>query len=182
MEEEDIIAAATDLVTRELEKKKAEDVAALVKIRELAKGIEVHVSSKAWEDAGISAQQVVKAAEEVQDLVTSEAGSLLLVAGELEKTTVEVQEENASCSEVVNSEASRGNPDSLHNAEIINIESSSTFVSVSTTLSSLSTSSDFDDIALCSMYTNLNKGLSPSTKLHKKSADNTPMSLSTQLF
>lgn len=24
------------------------------------------------------------------------------------------------------------------------------------------------------MYTNLNKGLSPSTKLHKKSADNTP--------
>lgn len=79
MEEEDNIAAATGLVTRELEKKKAEDAAALANIWELAKGIEVPVSSIAREDVGISAHQVVKAAEKVQDLVTSEVGSLLVI-------------------------------------------------------------------------------------------------------
>jgi hypothetical protein len=71
--EEDQIAAATDLVTREVKKKKIEDAAALEKIRELAKGIEVPVSSIAKEDGGTFAQQVVQPTEEVQELVTSEA-------------------------------------------------------------------------------------------------------------
>jgi hypothetical protein len=79
MEEEDQIAAATDLVAREVKKKKTEDVVALEKIRELAKGIEVPVSSIAREDVGVSAQQVVKATEEVHNLVTSEARSLLMI-------------------------------------------------------------------------------------------------------
>jgi hypothetical protein len=50
-EEEEQIAVATDLVTREVKKKKMEDAAALEKIRELAKGIEVPASSIAKEDA-----------------------------------------------------------------------------------------------------------------------------------
>ncbi|RHN51788.1 hypothetical protein MtrunA17_Chr6g0472821 [Medicago truncatula] len=58
-EDEEHIVAATDLVIRELEKKKAEDVAALTKIRELAKGIEVPISSIAREDVGTT--------EEVQE-------------------------------------------------------------------------------------------------------------------
>jgi hypothetical protein len=69
-EDEEQIVAATDLVMRELEKKKAEDATTLVEIKELAKGIEVPVSSIAKEDAGVSAHQVVKATEEVQELVT----------------------------------------------------------------------------------------------------------------
>jgi hypothetical protein len=69
--DEEQIEAATDLVSRELKKKKkAEDAATLAKIRELAKGIEVPVSSIARVDAGVSAQQVVKTTEEVQELVT----------------------------------------------------------------------------------------------------------------
>ncbi|RHN51733.1 hypothetical protein MtrunA17_Chr6g0472141 [Medicago truncatula] len=161
---------------RKLKKKKAEDAVALAKIRELPKGIEVPVSSIAREDAGISAQQVVKATEDVQDLVTSKGGSLLLIDGELEKTTEEVQEGNAGCFEALNSEASRGNPDSPHSTDVINIESSSIFVSLSTTLSSSSTSSDYDDIPLGKIYTTINKGLSPSTKLHKKPVDSSTLS------
>jgi nucleotide-binding universal stress UspA family protein len=55
-EDEEQIVAATDLVTRELKNKKAEDAAALAKIRELAKEIGVPVSSIAREDAGVGAQ------------------------------------------------------------------------------------------------------------------------------
>jgi len=117
-EYEEQIEAATDLVTRELKKKKAEDAVTLSKIRELAKGIEVPASSIARENAGTIAQQIVKAAEEVQELVTSEAGSMLMIAGE--KSDVEVQ-----MKKVVTSEAAQGNPDSLHSANIVEIESSS---------------------------------------------------------
>jgi hypothetical protein len=69
-EDEEKIVAVTDLIMRELEKKKAEDATTLAEIRELAKGIEIPVSSIAKEDAGVSAQQVVKATKEVQELVT----------------------------------------------------------------------------------------------------------------
>jgi nucleotide-binding universal stress UspA family protein len=129
-EDEEQIVAATDLVTKELEKKKAEDVAALAKIRELAKGIEVPASSIAREDAGIVAQQVVQAAEEVQEMVTSEAGSLLMVAAE------GVQEDNVDASEAVIPEALRGNHDSPHIDNVIVVESDST-----PSISSQSTSS-----------------------------------------
>jgi hypothetical protein len=69
-EDEEKIVSVTDLIMRELEKKKAEDATTLAEIKELAKGIEIPVSSIAKEDAGVSAQQVVKATKEVQELVT----------------------------------------------------------------------------------------------------------------
>ena len=116
-EDEEQIVAATDLVTRELEKKKAEDAATLAKIRELAKGIEVLASSIARENAGTIEHQIVKAAEEVQELVTSKAGSLLMIAGE--KSTKEVQKDDVVGSEAAASEGTRGNPDSLHFANFI---------------------------------------------------------------
>lgn len=166
-EDEEHIVAATDLVIRELEKKKAEDVAALTKIRELAKGIEVPISSIAREDVGVSAQQVVKATEELQDLVTSEAESLLMIAGE--KTTEEVQEDDDASSGAAAPEADKGNSDSPHHSNVIVVESSSTTSSQSTSLTS---SSDMDDVPLNKIYENLHKALSPSpsTKLHKEPA------------
>ncbi|RHN38538.1 hypothetical protein MtrunA17_Chr0c01g0489631 [Medicago truncatula] len=75
MEEEDQIAAATELVTRELEKKKVEDAAALAKARELAKAIEVPVSSIAREDIGVSAQKV-KSTEKAQKIGATSSEAL----------------------------------------------------------------------------------------------------------
>jgi hypothetical protein len=49
----------------------------------------------------------VKATEEVQELVTSEAGSLLMIAGE--KTTEEVQKIDAACPGAAAPEADKGN-------------------------------------------------------------------------
>jgi len=79
-EEEDQIEAATTLVTREIKSKKDADTTALKKVLELAKEIEVPASSIAWEDAGVSAQQVIKAVEDAQEFVTTEAKSLLISA------------------------------------------------------------------------------------------------------
>jgi len=86
----------------------------------------------------------------------------------------EVAQVEAGCSEVVASEAPEGNTDSLHTtAEIVNIESSTSFdtrSSPASLSSSSSTSSDMDDIPLNRVYTTLNKCLSPSpsTKTQKK--------------
>jgi len=95
----------------------------------------------------------------------------LVVSGELEKVTKEVEKE-AGCSEVDASEAGRGNIDSLHTANIIDKESSTTFDSHSTSASlstSTLTSSDMDDIPLDRVYAKLQKRLSssPSTKPQK---------------
>jgi len=103
----------------------------------------------------------MKTAKVVQELVATEAESLVMVTAE------GVQEGNIGCSDAGISEASRGNPDSPHSVDGINIESSSTSVSLSTTLSSSSTSSGNDDIPLSQVYTSINKGMSPSTKLYK---------------
>jgi len=94
------------------------------------------------------------------------------VADDLVKAIDGVQEE-AGCSEADVSEALKGNTDSLHTAEIVNIESSTSSNSRSnlTSLSTSSlTSSDMDDIPLNRVYENVNKRLSPSpsTKTHKK--------------
>jgi len=59
----------------------------------------------------------MKAAEVMQELVATEAESLVMVTAE------GVQEGNTGCSE-----ASRGNSDSPHSVDFINIESSSTSV------------------------------------------------------
>jgi len=85
----------------------------------------------------------------------------MVVADELLKTTDDVQEE-VGCSKAVSSEIQKGNTDSLHTADIVNIESSTSSDSKSTSTSS-STSSDMDDIPLNRVYTTLNKSLSPSS-------------------
>jgi len=79
--------------------------------------------------------------------MATEAESLVMVTAE------GVQDGNTGCSEAGISEASRGNSDSPHFVDVINIESSSTSVSHSTTLSSFSTSSGNDDIPLSQVYT-----------------------------
>jgi len=99
------------------------------------------------------------------------------VSGELVDTAEEVQKE-AGYSEADASEAGKGNSDSLHTAEIVNIESSTTSDSRSTSASLStfsSTSLDMDDIPLNKVYENLNKFLSPSssTKPQKKTDNDT---------
>ncbi|RHN40783.1 hypothetical protein MtrunA17_Chr8g0358601 [Medicago truncatula] len=121
--------------------------ATLQKVLELAQEIEVHASNIVREDVGADAQEVIKAA---------------------------VVEENAGCSEAVFPEASKGNPDSLHSTEIINIKSSTTSTSHSTSISTSSTSSDLDNVPLGRIYTTINKGPSPTTKIHKEPADKIP--------
>jgi len=66
-DDEEQIETATTLVAREIRSKKAADAAALEKVLELAKEIEVPASSIAREDAGVIAQEVIKSVEEVQD-------------------------------------------------------------------------------------------------------------------
>ena len=65
-------------MTREIKSKKVADAASIKKVLELAKEIEVPASSIAREDAGVSAQQVIKVVEEAQEFVTTEARSLLI--------------------------------------------------------------------------------------------------------
>lgn len=91
-QEEEDVEASTELVTREVKRKKAEDAAALQKALEVAKETEIPASSVAREDAVIDAQEVVKATEDLQELVASEAGNMLMVvsAGE------DVQEDKAA--------------------------------------------------------------------------------------
>jgi len=114
-DDEEQIEAATTLLAREIRSKKAANAAALKKVLELAKEIEVPASSIAREDAGVIAQEVIKSVEEVQDWVSTEARSLLISAGALEeetsgagelvKATEDVQREEAAISEVDASEA-----------------------------------------------------------------------------
>jgi len=121
---------------------------------------------------------VIKSVEEVQDWVSTEARSLFTSAGALEKETLGagepvkatecVQGEEAAISEADASETPRGNTDSLHTANVLEIESSSASPSHST---SISNSSDLDDVPLNKIYKTINKGLSPSTKLKKKPSD-----------
>jgi len=101
----------------------------------------------------------------------------LVVSGELVDTTKGVQKE-AGYSEADASKADKGNTDSLHTTNIINIESSTNLDSQSTSASlstSTSTSLNMDDIPLNKVYENLQKRLSPSssTKPHKKSDNDT---------
>ena len=116
------------------------------------------------QSSGEHAQKVVELTRSLQELV---------VASELLSATEEAQREEATCSEAASSEATRGNPDS-HNTSnlVIEIESSSTSASHST---SISTSSDIDNIPLNRVYANLQKYLSPSssTKHQKKPVDDT---------
>jgi hypothetical protein len=73
--------------------------------------------------------------------VTSEAGSLLMIAG---------QKDEAAGSEAAAPEADKGNPDSLHIDDVIVVESDSTSTSSQST--SQTSSSDMDDVPLNKVY------------------------------
>jgi len=134
VEDEDQVAEATNLVTRKLKKKKTAEEASIQKALELVKQIEVPASSIAREDAGAAAQEVIKAAEVVQELVATEAEGLAMVIAE------EAQEGNTAESEAPSSsKAPEGNPETLHNnVDIVEIGSSSSSDSRSNSPSSSS--------------------------------------------
>jgi len=157
MEEEEEPEAVTELVPREIGRKKAIDAAALQKALEIAKEIEVPAEVLLKESIVEAAHKVIKLSENLQQLVLTVNG--LNDAGKSQK-------EKTTCSEVVASEAPRGNTNSPDISNIINIGSSTTSASLSTFVS---TSSDMDDIPMDRVYANLPKSLSPSSSTkHKK--------------
>jgi len=102
--EEEEVEEPTELVTRELMKKKSADAAALNKALEIAKEIEVHVEVLMKESIVEVAQLGIELTESLQQMV---------VSGEMGDTAEEVQKE-AGCSEAHVSEADKGNTDSFH--------------------------------------------------------------------
>jgi len=167
VEEEDQIAEATKLVTRKVRRKKVNDDA-VQKALELAKQIEIPAEVLTKESSAAVAQEVIKAAEVVQELAATEAKGLALVTSE------EAQEGNTAASEAPDSsKAPEGISETLHtDVEIVELGSSSSsdIRSNSPLSSSSTTSSDPDDIPLSKVYSTLNKALppSPSTKTTKK--------------
>jgi len=112
--EEEEVEEATEIVSREVTKKRIADVVALEKALQLVKEIEVPAEVLIKESIVEAAQLGIELTENLQQMV---------VADELMKATEEVQDE-AGCSEADASEANIGNTDSLHTTEILNIESS----------------------------------------------------------
>jgi len=163
MEEDDQIEATTELVSREVRRKKATNVVSLQKALEIAKDIEVPTEALLKESSVEAAHKVIELTENLQQLV---------VASNILEIAEEGQREEATCSEVVASEATRGNLYSHNISKVIEIESSSTSSSHSTFVS---TSSDIDNIPLNRVYANLHKSVSPSpsTKHQKKPDDDT---------
>jgi len=90
IEEDEEIKVATDLVTKEVKRKKVVDVAALQKVLEIDKNIEVPAEVLLKESSGEQAQKVVELAENLQQLV---------VASELLSAAEENQKEGVTCSE-----------------------------------------------------------------------------------
>jgi len=161
MEEEEQVKAATEFVTREVRGKKAADAVALEKALEIEKEIEVPAEVLLKESTVEAAHKVIKLSENLQQLVVT--GVSLNDVGESQK-------EKATYSEAAASEAPKGNTDSHNISNIIDIGSSTTSASLST---SVSTSSDMDDIPLDRVYANLQKYLSPSSSTnHQKKPDN----------
>jgi len=91
IEEEEQVEVATQLVTREVRRKKVNDDD-VQRALELARQIEVLASSIEGEDDAEASQQVIKATEVVQELATTEAKVLALVGSE------EAKEGNAGTS------------------------------------------------------------------------------------
>ena len=160
VEDEEQVAEATQLMSREVRRKKVNDDA-IQRALELANQIEVPASSIAREDAAEAAQEVIKAPEVVQELAATEAEILALVTSE------EAKEGKTAASETPDSpEVPEGISETLHtNVEIVELGSSSSSDTRSNLPSSSSstTSSDPDDMPLSKVHSTLNKALSPST-------------------
>jgi len=73
MEEEEEVEAATELVTREVKKKKTVDAAALEKALEIAKEIKVPVEVLLKESSVEAAHKVIELSENLQQLVVGGA-------------------------------------------------------------------------------------------------------------
>jgi len=84
------------LVIREVRNRRAADVAALQKVMQIAKETEIHASSIMREDTGVSAQKVIEAREEVQEMVSAEAGNLLKMSAEDQRVEASGTEEHTS--------------------------------------------------------------------------------------
>jgi hypothetical protein len=151
------------LVTREIRRKKAADANTLKKALSIAREIEVPAESLMKESTIEAAQKVVELTRSLQELV---------VADEILKTAEDVQRKEVTCLEADASEATGGNTDSHTTSNhAIEIESSPPSNTLST---SVSTSSDIDDIPLNKVYAHLQKALSPSSStkhLRKHVAD-----------
>jgi len=132
--------AATELVTREVRKRKKADVEALQKVLEIAKAIEVPASVLIKDVVAEVAEQALKSTEELQMEVIAEVENLLLTPG---------------------SEAMTGISSTQ---PLIHIESDSTS---SPSKSSSSSSTDMDDIPIGILCQSKKKGQSSSSKLHK---------------
>jgi len=158
--EEEEVEEASELVTREVRRRKEIDTA-IEKALQLAKEIEISAEVLAKESTVEAAQLGLELTENLQQMIVAD--------GVLK--TIEDAPKEAGCSEVVASEAPEGNIDSHIAAEIVTIEySTSPDTRSNSTSSSSSTSSDMDDVPLNKVYTTLNKALSPSpsTKTQKK--------------
>jgi len=153
MAEEEQEEAATSLVTREIFKKRAEE-AAVKKALEIAAQISVPLDVLLQEAYVEAAQAGIELTENLQQLV---------VSGELLK----VSEEKSAGSEPATSEATRGNPDFSHSANVIEIESGTSTSTSTSSSTSTSDSSDIDDVPLNKLY----KNISPSTKQKQKAND-----------
>ena len=119
VEAEDVSAEATELVTREVRRKKINDEV-VQRVVELASQITVPASSLAREYAVEAAQQVIEAAAMIQKLAASEAE----VVGMVE--AIEAKEGNAGTLEAPESlEAHEGKTDALNsNIDIVELGSS----------------------------------------------------------
>jgi hypothetical protein len=86
IEEVEGVEASTDLVTRELKKKKEEEAVtqALQQALKLSKEIEVPASSLISKDVAAIATKAIQAAKDLQNLVISKAEDLLLIANSAE--------------------------------------------------------------------------------------------------
>ena len=71
-EEEDV--EASGLVAREIRNKKAADAAALQKAMQIARETKILASRILTEDAGVSAQKVIEAAEAVHEMASEKLG------------------------------------------------------------------------------------------------------------
>jgi len=120
VEDEEQVAEATQLVTREVKKKKVNDDD-VQKALELTRQIEIPAEVLIKESSAVAAQEVIKAAEVVQELAAIEAEGLALVTSE------EAQEGNIVALEAPDSpEAPEGISETLHtDVEIVELGSSS---------------------------------------------------------
>jgi len=120
MEEDDQVEVATDLVTREVRRKRAADEATLQKASEIAQEIDIPTEHLVKQSTVEATHKVIELTENLQQLV---------VSGDLLDAAEEVQRKEAACSEADASEATRGNTDSHNISNVIEIKSSSTSAS-----------------------------------------------------